>query len=167
MMTRRAIFKGVQPAGKHRDRSRPAGSTQSITRRRTKAFLVDLAVITGLSMALIIFLMDRTALSPSWLGLAAPALFSVLGLIYFALTQGSPMAASPGMKVYKLRLRLRQGGSLGYKAALLRSVIFYVTITIFTPLILLMIPLTRGRRAFHDLFVGGAVFDAAQANKPT
>jgi len=127
---------------------------------------VDLAVIAGLSMTLIIFLMDRTALSAPLLGFFAPALFSVLGLIYFALTQGGPMAASPGMKVYKLRLSLREGGSLGYKAALLRSVIFYVTITIFTPVILLMIPLTRGRRAFHDLIVGGAVFDAVQANKP-
>ena len=165
-MMGREIFKGGQPAKKRSwGLSRLAGPTDSITRRRTKAFLVDLAIIAGLSISLTIYLMDRSILSASLLGFGAPVLSSVIGLIYFALSQGGPMAASLGMKVYKLRLSLRDGASLGYKAALLRSVIFYVTITIFTPLILLIIPLTRGRRALHDLIVGGAVFDAVQANK--
>ena len=93
------------------------------------------------------------------LWLTAPFVFPLILLGYFAATEGSALAASLGKRLYGLRVRLKDGRRLGYRSAFIRALAFYLTVTLLTPLILVLVPMTRGRRALHDVFVGGMVVD--------
>ena len=129
--------------------------------RRLKAFFLDLLYISLFSVGLWVF----SAYALGFLSILITPIISILYILffmsYFALFLSSRWAATPGMKFYGLRLSLRSGERLGYKAAFLRTLIFQVVSLFLTPLIHLIVPLTGGKRALHDVLSGTMVVDTA------
>lgn len=138
-----------------------AGPPSGLVQRRVKAFLIDLVVFASLIVAIgiggSIYAPLLTAIFTPFL----PFLIVPLTMLYFAAAQGGRRGASPGMRFYGLSLRQRTGGAPGYQAALFRSVAFYLTITLLTPLVLLVLFFTRGKRALHDVFIGTVIIDSS------
>jgi len=133
---------------------------ESRTAKRIKAFLVDLAVIFVLSALVGEALMRALPALSVLLWLATPLVFTLVLVAYFTLTEGSALGGSLGLRVFGLRVQRKDGSPIGYEAALLRTLFFFATVIFLTPLVLLLVPLTGGRRALHDFVAGGVVTDA-------
>ncbi len=138
-----------------------AGPPSGLVQWRAKAFFIDLVVFAGLIVTIGIGASIYAPFLAAIFTPFLPFLIVPLTMLYFAAAQGGRRGASPGMRFYGLTLRQRTGGAPGYQAALFRSVAFYLTITLLTPLVLLVLFFTRGKRALHDVFIGTVIIDTS------
>jgi uncharacterized RDD family membrane protein YckC len=129
--------------------------------RRLKAFFLDFIYISVISGCIWVFSAYATGFLSILLLPVISVLYIAFFISYFVLFLSSPWAATPGMRHFGLRLFLRSGERLSYKAAFLRTLIFQVVSLFLTPLIHLLVPLTGGKRAVHDLISGTMVVDAS------
>lgn len=125
--------------------------------RRVLAYSIDVVII-GLLMGL-----GYLVLSPLFvlsLGLlSAPIAFAV-GLIpvtYHTLLIGGARSATFGQRLMDLEVRTFEGGKPGYLHAFILTVLFYVSVTLTSFLILLIVPLTRYRQGVHDMLAATVV----------
>lgn len=125
--------------------------------RRSFAYIVDLVVLLGL---LFLYKILFVALTVATLGLATPLLVLLAAAIpvaYHTLTIGGPAAATLGMRLFGLEVRVWNGGKPGYLQALLHTAVFYVTMSFTGGLILLWPLFSNRRRCLHDLLCGTLV----------
>lgn len=134
----------------------PAGAFEGVVFARSLAFIADVAVITVLVFAatIVFAILGILTFGLLWPG---AALSPLIGLAYFTLNLGGPHSATPGMRWQGIELRTWDGRRPGYVQALLQTVLFYVTVTVGTVLILL-VPFFNGRRrCLHDYLCGTVV----------
>ncbi|WP_181701878.1 RDD family protein [Chthonobacter albigriseus] len=125
--------------------------------RRAIGFLLDavvLAILTLLASVLIFFLGIFT-LGLGWL--LYPLLWPVLALIYCAFTMGGPNSATPGMRAMGLEVRQLDGQKLTPVIAAIHSVLFYASVSILTPFVLVVALISDRKRLLHDLVLGTVV----------
>lgn len=107
------------------------------------------------------------ALSPVFivsLGLLSAPIVFVVGLIplaYHTLLIGGRRSATLGQRLLGLEVRSVEGHRPGYLQAFILTVLFYVSITMTSLLILLVVPLTRYRQGVHDLLAATVVLRRA------
>ena len=135
-------------------------AARGYTERRAKAFLVDAAVIISTTELMLAGFSSAPTLLTALGWMATPILWPVSSLAYFTALQGSPIKSSLGMRLFGLRIALRNGSRIGYKAALWRTIFFFLSITLLSPLVLAWIPVTGGKRGMHDVLVQSFVRDA-------
>lgn len=122
--------------------------------RRMFAFLVD-ATIVVLLMALayvVVAVLGIFTLGLLWLLL--PAVWPAVALLYSVLTLGGSQSATPGMRFMGIELRTLRGEQMYYGLALLHVLGFWVSVTILTPLVLLVALFTERKQLLHDLILG-------------
>ncbi|MEH6725733.1 MAG: RDD family protein, partial [Hyphomicrobiales bacterium] len=73
---------------------------------------------------------------------------------YLAFTLGGPDAATPGMKITGIQMRLHDGSRTGPFGAMLHGLLFYISISILTPFVVLVGLFTERGRLLHDLILG-------------
>jgi|SRR5690554_4497559 uncharacterized RDD family membrane protein YckC len=134
----------------------PDSAFDGIIIKRCLAFLADLAVV------LILLILATAAfgvLGVISFGLLWPgaALTPLLVLAYFTFSMGGRHSATPGMRWQGIELRAWNGNRPGYVQAFLQTVLFYVSVTIGTALVLLVPFFNRRRRCLHD-YLCGTVF---------
>lgn len=125
--------------------------------RRSFAYLIDLLVLLGL---LFLYKILFVALTVATFGLATPLLVlfaAVIPVAYHTVTIGGPGAATLGMHLFGLEVRVWNGGKPGYLQALLHTAVFYVTMSFTGGLILLWPLFSNRRRCLHDLLCGTLV----------
>jgi uncharacterized RDD family membrane protein YckC len=83
-----------------------------------------------------------------------PLVWPVVALLYEVLTKGGPASATPGMRFTGIELRTIAGERLDYPIALLHSLGFWFSVTLLTPLILLVGLFTHRKQLLHDLLLG-------------
>lgn len=128
--------------------------------RRVVAFIVD-AFIIGIPIALAyIFTFVFTIVT---FGLAAP-LFWLLppatviwALAYFGLTLGSPASATIGMRMMDLEMRTWYGAPAYFVLGAVHAIFFWLSVSFFTPFILLVAFFNERRRLLHDIVLGTVV----------
>ncbi len=127
--------------------------------RRIMAFAVDFFIIFVFSMAVnvLLFFAGIFTFGLAWLlfGLAFPA----VALSYTAYTLSSPESATIGMRVMELQMRTWYGAPMYALLAAFHAIIFYVSITFFTPFILLVALFMRRKRCLHDFIAGTIVIN--------
>lgn len=126
--------------------------------RRVAAHLVDAVLIALLAILAWIVLVFLIAISFGALGpLLIPAI-PLFPSLYAAVTIGAGQAsATPGMRVFGLRVVDWTGRPAGYAQAFLMAVFFYVT-TAATGGLILIVPLfTQRHRTVHDILAGTVV----------
>ncbi|HEX7007377.1 MAG TPA: RDD family protein [Alphaproteobacteria bacterium] len=125
--------------------------------RRMFAHVVD-TLIVALVMAPVLIGLLLTAIVT--LGLVAIPLalaFIVVRALYYILYTGGARSATPGMRLFGIELRAIDGGRPGYLQTAIRTLLYYATIAVFTPLILLVVLFNRQGRGVHDYLSGTVV----------
>jgi uncharacterized RDD family membrane protein YckC len=133
--------------------------------RRLLAFVIDVAIIfAGAALAaVIIILLGLVTLGLGWwlLTLLYPGTV-VWALIYYGSTLGGPASATIGMRVMEIELRTWYGAPCYFVLGAVHAVVFYVTVSTLTPLVLLVGLFNPRQRLLHDFLVGTVVINNAR-----
>jgi uncharacterized RDD family membrane protein YckC len=132
--------------------------------RRIVAFGIDLIIIAipVVFVAMLIFAFGLITLGLGW------ALFWLLSpgtviwaLIYYGSTFGGPASATIGMRVMDLEMRTWYGAPAYFVLGAVHAVVFWVTVSVLTPFILLVGLFNDRARLLHDILVGTVVINNA------
>jgi uncharacterized RDD family membrane protein YckC len=129
--------------------------------RRVTAYILDLAAIFGLWVALsmafgIAGILTFGALTP--FGLVVLAVLPVGYHSFFIGRDG----ATPGMRVFDLEVRSWTGQPPDYSQAFLNTVLFYASVSLTAWLVLLVALFTDRNRTLHDILAGTIVLRRAR-----
>jgi len=118
---------------------------------RLRGLLWRRAFAYGLDVWLIAIVSWLVALVawPLW-----PAVFTLIPLAYHSLQIGGPRSATFGQRLFAVEVRRLDGGRPSLLQALVQTVLFYVTVMMLTPLVLLVAVFNRRKRALHDILAG-------------
>jgi len=130
--------------------------------RRLVAFFIDVIIIAVpvVAAAIFIFLFGIVTLGLGWLlfWLLSPA--SVIwALAYYGLTMGRAASATIGMRAMDLEIRTWYGAPAYFLLGAVHAVVYWVSISVLTPLILLVGLFNTRRRLLHDMLVGTVVIN--------
>jgi uncharacterized RDD family membrane protein YckC len=132
---------------------------EGVVLRRLLAYLVDF-VLSGILLAAVLILGKIAGLVT--FGLLAPVAALIVLLTpfaYFVWFTGGRRAATPGMRLFDLKLVRWDGGSPDYVQAGVRAALFAVTVPTTSFLVLIVMVLNERRRALHDILSGTVVIN--------
>lgn len=128
--------------------------------KRIVAFILDAVIIVLLMVpaALLVFILGFVTFGIGWL--LYGVLFAVVALGYVAFTLGGPASATVGMRASGLEMRTWNGGKMFPLLAIMHSLLFWFSVSILTPLILLVGLFTYRKQLLHDLLLGVVMLNA-------
>lgn len=137
---------------------------RGVLTRRVLAFLIDLVVlaIPVILAYLFVGVFGLITLGLGWLlfWLVWPA--SVIwAVIYYGASLGGPHSATMGMRVMDLELRTWYGAPSYFVLGATHAVLFWVSISFLTPLVLLIGLFNGRRRLLHDIILGTVVINSS------
>ncbi len=140
---------------------------RGVLTRRVFAFLIDIVVLSVPVIVgyLFIALFGLITLGLGWalFWLAWPA--SVLwAIIYYGACFGGPYSATLGMRVMDLELRTWYGASGYFVLGAMHAVLFWISISLLSPLVLLVGLFNGRRRLLHDIVLGTVVINSSIRN---
>jgi uncharacterized RDD family membrane protein YckC len=137
---------------------------RGVLTRRVFASLIDLVV---LSIPVILAVMFITMFGVVTLGLGW-ALFWLVSpasviwaIVYYGASLGGVHSATLGMRVMDLQLRTWTGAPGYFVLGAAHAVLFWLSMSLFTPLILLVGLFNGRRRLLHDLILGTVVINSS------
>ncbi len=137
---------------------------RDVLTRRVFAFLIDLVVLTVPVILgyLFIGLFGVITLGLGWMlfWLAWPATV-VWAVVYYGASIGGPRSATLGMRVMDLELRTWYGAPGYFVLGAMHAVLFWVSISFLTPLVLLVGLFNGRRRLLHDIVLGTVVINSS------
>jgi len=138
---------------------------EGVLARRLIAFVIDVIII-GIPVmfaGIFIFMFGLVTLGFGWAlyWLLSPATV-IWALAYYGLTFGSPASATIGMRIMELEMRTWYGAPAYFVLGAVHAVVYWITVSILTPFILLVGFFNERRRLLHDILVGTVVI-----NNPT
>ena len=135
---------------------------RGVLTRRVIAFLIDLVVLSVPVILAVIFIaiFGVVTLGLGWalFWLVSPASI-VWAIVYYGTTIGGPHSATIGMRVMDLELRTWYGAPGYFVLGAAHAVLFYVSISVLSPLILLIGLLNARKRLAHDIVLGTVVIN--------
>jgi uncharacterized RDD family membrane protein YckC len=137
---------------------------RGVLTRRIFAFLIDLVVLSVPVIIgyLFIAVFGLITLGLGWalFWLAWPA--SVLwAVVYYGASIGGPHSATLGMRVMDLELRTWYGAPGYFVLGAMHAVLFWVSISFLSPLVLLVGLFNSRRRLLHDFVLGTVIIDGS------
>jgi uncharacterized RDD family membrane protein YckC len=129
---------------------------------RVFAFIIDMIIIAlpVMGAALFILVFGFVTFGLGWI-LFWP--LQVLGVIwavlYYGFTLGGPASATIGMRVMDIELRTWYGAPCYFVLGAVRAIIFWISVSTLTPLILLVGLFDGRRRLLHDFVLGTVVIN--------
>ncbi len=133
--------------------------------RRVMAFLIDALLIGTLLLVsgLVVAVLGVITLGLGWL--LYLVLFPVVALGYVALTLGGPASATPGMRLVGLEMRSWDGQRMYALLAALHALLFWFSVSLLTPLVLLVAVFNERRRLLHDIVLGTVLVNSGEARR--
>src|SRR6478736_1436556 len=132
--------------------------------RRVFAFLIDLVVLSVPVILGYVFIavFGLITLGLGWalFWLAWPASV-VWAIVYYGATLGGPHSATIGMRVMDLELRTWYGAPGYFVLGATHAVLFWVSISLLSPLVLLVGLFNRRRRLLHDVILGTIIINSS------
>jgi uncharacterized RDD family membrane protein YckC len=128
--------------------------------RRMIAFLIDVVIIATpmVFIALFIFIFGLVTFGLGW---ALYFLFYPAGILwalfYYGITLGGAYSATVGMRVMDIEMRTWYGAPAYFLLGAVHAVIYWVTVSFLTPLILLVGLFNDRRRLLHDFLLGTVI----------
>lgn len=133
---------------------------RGVPTRRAVAFLIDLLVLgTPVILAvLFIALFGLITLGLGWalFWLVSPAAV-IWALVYYAATLGGPHSATLGMRVMDLELRTWYGAPAYYLLGAMHAALFWVSVSVLSPFVVLVGLFNARRRLLHDFLLGTVI----------
>jgi uncharacterized RDD family membrane protein YckC len=137
---------------------------RGVLSRRFFAFLIDLVVL-GVPIVLgVIFIavFGLVTLGLGWLLFWLVSPLSVIwAVLYYGLTLGGPHSATVGMRVMDLELRTWTGEGGYFLLGAAHAVLYWISVSLLTPLVLLLGLFNRRRQLLHDLVLGTVIINAS------
>ena len=137
---------------------------RGVLTRRFLAFLIDLLVLTVPVILAIIFIavFGVVTLGLGWglFWLLSPASV-VWAVVYYGLSLGGPHSATPGMRVMNLQMRTWYGTPGYFLLGAAHAVLFWISVSMLTPFVLLVGLFNGRRRLLHDIILGTVVVNKA------
>ena len=142
------------------DRATQPDLFDEILSKRIVAFFIDaiLIVLLMVPAALLVLVLGIVTLGLAWL--LFPPLFAIVALGYIALTLGGAGSATPGMRIAGVEMRTWSGQKLFPLLAVMHALIFWFSVGLLTPLVLLVGLFTERRQLLHDLLLGVVALNA-------
>jgi uncharacterized RDD family membrane protein YckC len=137
---------------------------RGVLMRRSIAFLIDLFVLAVPVILAIIFIavFGLVTLGLGWalFWLVSPA--SVIwALVYYGATIGGPHSATIGMRMMDLELRAWDGAPGYFVLGAVHAVCFWISVSVLSPLVLLLGLFNGRRRLLHDFLLGTVVINTS------
>jgi uncharacterized RDD family membrane protein YckC len=128
--------------------------------RRIFAFLIDVIVIALLTFGagVLVFFLGIFTLGLGFLLYAI--LPTATALLYVAFTLGGPQASTLGMRAMGLEMRLWYGAKPYPLLAAVHAILFWFSVSLLTPLILLVSLFSDRKRLLHDIVLGTVVINS-------
>jgi uncharacterized RDD family membrane protein YckC len=130
---------------------------EGVLARRAVAFIIDLIILTIplIAAAILIFILGFITLGLGWalFWLLSPASV-VWALLYYGLTLGSAASATLGMRAMNVEMRTWYGAPGYFVLGTVHAIVFWVSVSLLTPFILLVGLFNSRRRLLHDMLVG-------------
>lgn len=132
--------------------------------RRVIAFLFDAVMILAVlaAMSIVVAILGIVTLGVGWLLYAI--LFPLVAISYTAFTLGGHKAATPGMRMMGLEMRLWYGAKPYSLLAVMHSLLFWFGNSILTPFILLVGLFSSRSQLLHDMILGTMILDRDALN---
>jgi uncharacterized RDD family membrane protein YckC len=83
----------------------------------------------------------------------------IWALCYFGFTLGGPASATIGMRVVDLEMRTWYGAPAYFVLGAVHAVLFWLSVSMLTPFILLVCFFNERRRLLHDILLGTVVIN--------
>ena len=139
---------------------------EGVLARRLVAFFIDLVILV-LPIVLAGVLMAAATLATLGLAVVFFALLSPLYwplimlwvICYYGFTFGGPASATIGMRAMDLEMRTWYGSPAYFVLGAVHAVVFWVTISFLTPLVLIVGLFNDRKRLLHDIAVGTIVIN--------
>jgi uncharacterized RDD family membrane protein YckC len=135
---------------------------EGVLARRVVAFVLDFLIIAGpvVLAAMLIFVFGLVTLGLGWaLYWFLPPSTVVWALAYFGVTLGGERSATIGMRVMDLEMRTWYGAPAYFVLGAVHAIVFWLSISALTPLILLVAFFNERRRLLHDILLGTVVIN--------
>ena len=129
--------------------------------RRMFAFCIDVIIIAILTFVagIVVFFLGIFTLGLGFLLYAI--LPTAVALLYAAFTLGGPAASTLGMRAMGLELRLWYGARPYPLLAAVHVILFWFSISVLTPLVLLVALFTDKKRLLHDIVLGVVMINSS------
>jgi uncharacterized RDD family membrane protein YckC len=135
---------------------------EGVLPRRLLAFAIDVAVILApVALAfVVIILFGLITFGFGWTLLALLYPGTVIwALAYYGLTLGGPASATIGMRVLEIEMRTWYGAPCYTVLGTVHAVAFYISVSVLTPLVLLVCFFNARHRLLHDIVLGTVVIN--------
>jgi uncharacterized RDD family membrane protein YckC len=130
---------------------------EGVLARRIVAFIIDVIIISIplIAAAAFIFIFGLVTFGLGWLlyWLLSP-ISVVWALAYYGFTLGGPASATIGMRAMEIEMRTWYGAPAYFVLGAVHAVVFWVSVSVLTPFILLVGFFNARRRLLHDILVG-------------
>lgn len=136
---------------------------QGVLSRRILAFFIDAVIIVApiVMLAIAIFVFGIITLSLGWMlfPVLGPA-FVIWAIWYNAMTLGSPASATLGMRAMEIEMRTVYGAPAYALLGAVHAVIYWVSVSMLTPFVLLFALFNGRRRQLHDMLAGVVIVNS-------
>ena len=137
---------------------------RGVLTRRMIAFLIDLAVLAipiVLAMLFIaVFGLITLGLGWALFWLVSPASI-IWALVYYGATLGGPRSATIGMRIMDLEMRTWYGAPGYFLLGAMHAVLFWISVSVLSPFVLLIGFFNRRRRLLHDMVLGTVIVNTS------
>jgi uncharacterized RDD family membrane protein YckC len=137
---------------------------RGVLTRRVFAFLIDLLVLSVPVILAVIFIavFGVITLGLGWalFWLVSPA--SVIwALVYYGASLGGPHSATLGMRMMDLEMRTWYGAPSYFVLGAMHALLFWISVSVLSPLILLVGLFNSRRRLLHDIVLGTVIINTS------
>jgi uncharacterized RDD family membrane protein YckC len=137
---------------------------RGVLMRRAVAFLIDLIVLSIPIVLAVLFIavFGLVTLGLGWalFWLVSPA--SVIwALVYYGASLGGPHSATIGMRVMDLEMRTWYGAPSYFLLGAMHAVLFWISVSVLSPFVLLIGFFNGRRRLLHDMVLGTVVVNTS------
>lgn len=127
---------------------------EGVLTRRVFAFMIDWLIMGAIMILLFIVAIMAGVITFGLAWFAIPFISPIAMILYYLATLGSANRATIGMRFCDLVMTPTRETSLSSGVALLHAVLYYVSVSILTPFILVVGLFTSRRQMLHDLVMG-------------
>jgi uncharacterized RDD family membrane protein YckC len=130
--------------------------------RRIVAFIIDVVIIAipVVLAAMFIFAFGIVTLGLGWaLYWLLPPGTVIWAICYFGLTLAGPESATVGMRAVDLEMRTWYGAPAYFVLGAVHAIVFWLSVSMLTPFILLVCFFNERRRLLHDILLGTVVIN--------
>jgi len=135
---------------------------EGVVARRLIAFVIDLIVlampIVFLSMFIFVVGVVTFGLGFVFYALLSPIMV-LRALFYYGATLGSRHSATLGMRAMDIEMRTWYGSPAYFVLGAVHAIVFWITVSVLTPLVLLVCLFNDRRRCLHDMLVGTVIIN--------